>query len=100
MWHFTSDEAGTSGGYILQGMAIYNGRIYFGNAGGRLYALSSDFYEDWDVNEDGLVNMLDIILVGQHFSETGAPGWIREDVNDDGNIDMLDIIIVGQHFGF
>ncbi len=100
MWHFTSDEAGTSGGYTLQGMAIYNDRIYFGNAGGRLYALSSDFYEDWDVNEDGSVNMLDIILVGQHFSETGAPGWIREDVNDDGSIDMLDIILVGQHFSF
>ncbi len=46
----------------------------------------------WDVNGDGFVNILDMILVGQHFGETGAPGWIPEDVNCDGVIDVRDML--------
>ena len=53
----------------------------------------------WDINMDGCINVLDLIMVGQHFGETGAPGWIREDVNHDGVINVLDLIIIGQHFG-
>jgi hypothetical protein len=52
----------------------------------------------WDVNNDGSVNTLDIILTIQHFGETGTPGWIKEDVNDDGVINILDVIAIGQHF--
>ena len=46
----------------------------------------------WDVNGDGFVNVLDMISVGQHFGETGAPGWIPEDVNRDGVIDVRDML--------
>jgi hypothetical protein len=53
----------------------------------------------WDVNCDGCISVLDIILVGQHFGESGSPGWIRPDVTQDGNISVLDIIVIGQHFG-
>jgi hypothetical protein len=53
----------------------------------------------WDVSKDGCVNVLDIILVGQQFGETGAPRWVREDVNCDAVISVLDIILIGQHFG-
>ena len=56
-------------------------------------------YPPWDVNEDGCVNVLDLILVGQHFGETGPACWIREDVNCDGAINVLDVILIGQHFG-
>ena len=55
-------------------------------------------YSAWDVNMDGSVNILDIILVTQNLGETGTPGWIREDVNDDGVINVQDAILVGQHF--
>jgi hypothetical protein len=51
-----------------------------------------------DVNGDGHVNALDLVLVGQHFGETGAPGWIPEDVNVDGHIDVLDIILIFQNW--
>ena len=54
-------------------------------------------YSVWDVNMDGTVNVLDIILITQNYSETGTPGWIREDVNNDGVINVLDAILVGQH---
>ncbi len=55
-------------------------------------------YEDWDVNGDEAANILDMILVGQHWDETGLTGWIREDVNEDGTISVLDMIVVGQNW--
>jgi hypothetical protein len=55
-------------------------------------------YDDWDVNSDGVTNILDIILVGQHWGETGLAGWIRADVNKDGIINVLDMITIGQHW--
>lgn len=54
---------------------------------------------DWDVDCSGCVDVLDIILVGQRFGETGAPWWTPEDVNGDGVINVLDVIVIGQHFG-
>jgi len=51
-----------------------------------------------DVNNDGKVNILDMILIGQEWQQTGTPGWIKEDVNQDGKIDVLDMILVGQHW--
>jgi len=52
----------------------------------------------WDVNGDGHVNVLDMIRVGQHFGDTGPPGWILEDVNRDGHVNVLDMILIGQHW--
>lgn len=51
-----------------------------------------------DVNGDGHVNALDLVLVGQHFGESGAPGWIPEDINIDGFVDVLDIILIFQNW--
>ena len=53
---------------------------------------------DPDVNNDGKVNVLDMILVGQHWSQTGDPGWIPEDINCDGIINILDMISIGQNW--
>ena len=55
-------------------------------------------YEDWDVNGDEAANILDMILVGQHWDETGLTGWIREDVNEDGAISVLDMTVIGQNW--
>jgi hypothetical protein len=51
-----------------------------------------------DVNNDGHVNVLDMILIGQYWGQTGSPGWIPEDVIEDGEINVLDMIIIGQHW--
>jgi YD repeat-containing protein len=56
-------------------------------------------WPDWDVNMDSNINILDVIQVGNHWGESGEPGWIREDVNDDGDINMLDVIMIGNHWG-
>jgi hypothetical protein len=52
----------------------------------------------WDINQDGVVNVQDMILIQQHFGETGVAGWIREDVNGDGLVNVMDQIIVGQYW--
>ena len=52
---------------------------------------------NYDVNDDGIVDLRDLESIEEHLGESGPPGWIPEDVNSDGIIDTLDMIIVGQH---
>jgi outer membrane protein assembly factor BamB len=66
---------------------------------GKVFAFSAPAYPDWDVNQDGFINMGDIVRVGLHWGETGASGWIPEDVNNDGMINMGDIVVIGIHWG-
>lgn len=54
--------------------------------------------ENIDINQDGFVNILDMILIGQHWGETGVGGWILEDVNKDGVINVSDSILLGQNW--
>ena len=51
-----------------------------------------------DVNRDGLVNVLDLILVSQYFGEDVSTN-AQFDVNGDGNINVLDLIVVAQDLG-
>ena len=51
-----------------------------------------------DVNRDGQVNVLDLILVAQLLGSTTS-GDSRADVTGDGTINVLDLIVVAQHLG-
>ena len=54
----------------------------------------------WDVNEDGRVDILDLVLVGWHFGEViEEPIRPNPDVNGDGVVDISDLVLVGRHFG-
>ena len=55
-------------------------------------------YPAWDVNQDGRVSILDLILVARDLG-SGAPANLRTDVNRDGVINIQDLIIVAQHMG-
>jgi len=55
-------------------------------------------FASWDVNKDGIINVLDMVSISQHLEESGTPGWIPQDVNGDGIINTLDMIIIGQHW--
>jgi len=48
-----------------------------------------------DVNNDGKVNVLDMVLVGLHWGETGL---LPEDLNKDGVVNILDSIIIGANW--
>ena len=63
-----------------------------------IIAITVREYPAWDVNQDGYVNIRDLILVAKDFG-SGAPANLRTDVNRDGVINIQDLIIVSQHFG-
>jgi hypothetical protein len=54
-----------------------------------------------DVNNDGVVDIFDLVLVGIAFgSEPGDPNWDeRADLNGDGFVNILDAVIVGTNYG-
>ena len=55
-------------------------------------------YPAWDVNQDGRVSVLDLILVAQNLGAS-TPANLRTDVNRDGIINIQDLIHVAQHLG-
>ena len=52
----------------------------------------------WDINADGITNVLDLILVAQHLGEDASVNP-ASDVNGDGTINVLDLIVVAQNLG-
>lgn len=51
-----------------------------------------------DVNRDGQVSVLDLILVSRHLGEDASVN-LQADVNRDGIINIQDLIVVAQHLG-
>jgi hypothetical protein len=59
----------------------------------------NDVHPRWDVNEDGIVNVLDIFTIGQEYGtsvEAPYPCW---DVNQDGAINVQDMTLAAYYFG-
>ena len=52
----------------------------------------------YDVNKDGITNILDLILVGQAFGKA-KPANARTDVNSDGAVNISDLVLVAGHLG-
>ena len=52
----------------------------------------------WDVNRDGEVDILDLILVAQDIGKTSGTN-LRTDVNGDGTRNIQDLVLVASHFG-
>ena len=50
-----------------------------------------------DVNRDGVVNILDLIIVVQHFGES-PPANAAVDVNNDGIVNILDLVAISNLF--
>jgi hypothetical protein len=62
--------------------------------------LSKLTYTPWDVNWDGVVNILDAVIVGRHFGERiPQPRVHNPDVDGNGIVDISDLAKVGLHFG-
>ena len=67
-------------------------------AGVRNLTITVESQPTWDVNADGQVSVLDLILVAQRLGETASANS-EVDVNDDGVISILDLILVAQYLG-
>ena len=52
----------------------------------------------WDVNMDGTINILDLIIVAKHLGKPIAANNQRADVNGDGVINILDLVDVANNF--
>ena len=61
-----------------------------------LFAHNAVFPLRADVNEDGIVNIQDLVLVASAFGDSADP---NTDVNRDEKIDILDLVQVANHFG-
>ena len=51
----------------------------------------------WDLNADGIVNILDLVSVSNQFGKTGE--GLTGDVNEDGTVNILDLVQVASYFG-
>jgi hypothetical protein len=52
-----------------------------------------------DVNEDGWVDIADLVAIGLAFGRSGPPGFLRADVTGDGVVDIADLVRVALRFG-
>jgi hypothetical protein len=52
----------------------------------------------WDTNQNGVVDIFDLVIVSGHFGES-PPKDPRADVNRDGRVDIFDLVLVARHFG-
>ena len=82
-------------GYSVESQSVESGSIY------RVDLDVSDIeLPAWDVDRNGAINLLDLMLVGQHFGEVVTTLLDPDpDVNGDGSVDILDVVLVGKRFG-
>ncbi len=59
----------------------------------------NNVYPHYDIDENGIVDIVDLVIIGQHLNKIISLPYPRYDVNMDGFVDILDITITAQHFG-
>ncbi len=90
--------------YLPQGTTTVRAAVYDSGTGiwsamtEAAFTVAPPVQNSYDLNGDDLVNVQDMVLIGQCFAETGTSGWIDEDINQDGKINIQDLVLVGQHF--
>ena len=61
------------------------------------HEIAEDTKNTLDVNDDGVVNILDLVNVASHFGETGTAH--PADVNGDGRVNIQDLVLVANGIG-
>ncbi len=54
--------------------------------------------QKWDVNNDGTVDIQDLLLVSNNFGKVN-PTNPKVDVNRDGNVNIIDLLLIASHLG-
>ena len=63
-----------------------------------LFITTEGIESSGDVNQDGIVNVLDLILVAQNLGQK-QPSHPIADVNKDGQVNILDLVLVAERLG-
>ncbi|MGH9857083.1 MAG: Ig-like domain-containing protein, partial [Acidobacteriota bacterium] len=66
-------------------------------SGTRTINVSNITFDDADLNQDGIINLLDFSLLAQQFGKKSYTG--REDINRDGKVDILDFSVLASKYG-
>ncbi|MYI70420.1 MAG: hypothetical protein F4103_17325, partial [Boseongicola sp. SB0673_bin_14] len=95
----TTAALGTSRSTSYQWLAPNIGPVKFETSQDIVFELT-DFTlgtpeKPYDVNVDGVINILDLTFVASHFGSTNP----EADVNGDGIVNIIDLVRVAQHFG-
>lgn len=53
----------------------------------------------YDVNGNGTIDIVDLVIIQQHFNEITSSPYQPYDVNSDGVVNISDATLVGQHIG-
>ena len=81
-------------GYILQGAAISDGRVYFGTDGGYVYCIG-DAPVKGDLNGDRVVTAADAVIALQ-MAAGAVPALVAGDMNGAGRVTSLDALMIMQ----
>ena len=83
---------------VYEGWGAWTG--FFGFAADAEYTPipPSSSYPAWDVNEDGIVDAKDVILVAEALGQE-QPENPHLDVNGDGVVDGKDLVLIAEHLG-
>ena len=66
----------------------------------RFEITDAPIYAQSDVNQDGTVNVQDLVLVANEIGHPGAPNaGANADINADGAVNILDLVQVANNFG-
>jgi hypothetical protein len=90
-----STNSSSSGSHIIN-ISVYDGKALVSQT---IAVQINNTYPRYDVNENGEVEIGDMVLIGQHFNEAFPLPYPRYDVNMDSVVNIMDIVIAGQHFG-
>jgi hypothetical protein len=68
----------------------------------QVYSNNSGFLipPNWDINNDRICSMEDLILASDQYGKNGSPGWIREDIDNNGTVQVFDIVLLSNHYTY
>jgi hypothetical protein len=53
---------------------------------------------NWDINMDGICNILDVSQISSYWLHVGTPGWIRADINNNGEVNIVDVSAISAYW--
>ncbi|RKU16871.1 hypothetical protein C6500_16740 [Candidatus Poribacteria bacterium] len=66
----------------------------------RFEVTDTPIYTQSDINQDGTVNIQDLVLVANKIGHPGPPNaGVNADINVDGNVNVLDLVQIANNFG-